>query len=147
MWFYLYILASKKRVRAAIVWKEVKAFWKCWTRKKRIVCAIVCACRDSKFRRKMIREWVRNWPSCTYSRSCANDCVKRGLRSSLKLDEAWTATLASRQKKMIEQNVRKEIQKGKTQNNQGTKLLVVWIWFDGNNDERVRGVYWRINQA
>lgn len=144
MWFYLYILASKKRVRSDCL----KGSESVLEMLKNESCVRLCVRAGiPNFAEKWYMEWARNWPSCTYSRGCANDCVKRGLRSSLKLDEAWTATLASRQKKMIEQNVRKEIQEGKTQNNQGTKLLVVWIWSDGTNDERARGVYWRINQA
>lgn len=62
-------------------------------------------------------------------------------RDPFKFETRWSLNgNTGKQIKMIEQNVRNEIKEGKKQNNQGTKLLVVWIWSDGTNDERARVV-------
>lgn len=150
MWFYLYIVVSKKRAQRLFE-REWKRFGNVELEKKPSesrVCVGVSVCAGIPNFVEEWCEWVRNWPSCTYSRSCE---WLRELRvpDPFKFETRWSLNgNTGKRWKMIEQNVKNEIEKGVKQNNQGSKLLVVWIWSDGTNDERARGVLKkaRINQ-
>lgn len=151
MWFYLYILASKKRAQRLFE-KEWKRFGNIELEKKakRIVSAFVWVCVQG-FQispKNYVSEWeiyqvvhilevarMIAWKEGTGSVQVWN---------SMKLERQHWQEIKNDRTKCLKNESEKRVK----QNNQGTKLLVVWIWSDGTNDERARGVLKkaRINQ-
>lgn len=132
MWFYLYILASKKRPARGLL--EDREF----EREKKMWCMWKCDMKrfllNDHWRVSRVVHILVEWLSLK----------KRDNRpsSSLKLDEAWTVD--GPPKNMIEQTIKKRVVKQSANERAMVKtirewnLLVVWIWSDGTNDERAR---------